>query len=44
MHKLYVRDKTFYKSVAKIAIPIALQGLITQGVNLMDTIMVGALG
>ena len=44
MHKLYVKDKMFYKNVAKIAIPIALQGLITQGVNLMDTIMVGALG
>ncbi len=44
MHKLYVKDKMFYKNVAKIAIPIALQGLITQGVNLMDTVMVGALG
>jgi len=44
MQKLYVNDKTFYKNVAGIAIPIALQGLITTGVNMMDTIMIGAVG
>ncbi len=44
MQKLYVKDKSFYKRVASIAIPIALQGLITNGVNVMDTIMVGMLG
>jgi len=44
MPKLYVKEKSFYKQVAKIAIPIALQGLITTGVNMMDTIMVGAVG
>jgi len=44
MHSLIVKDKGFYKNVAKIAIPIALQGLITSGVNMMDTIMVGAVG
>jgi len=44
MHSLIVKDKGFYKNVAKIAIPIALQGLITSGVNMMDTIMVGQLG
>lgn len=44
MQKFYVKDKGFYKTVAKIAIPVALQGLITSGVNLMDTVMVGALG
>lgn len=42
--KLFVKDAAFYKQVAKIAIPIALQGLITTGVNMMDTIMVGAVG
>ena len=41
---LIVRDKNFYKTVAKIAIPIALQGLITNGVNIMDTIMIGSIG
>ena len=44
MKKLYIKDKNFYKLVAGIAVPIALQGLITTGVNMMDTIMVGALG
>ena len=44
MAKLYVKDPAFYKQVAKIAIPIALQGLITHGVNAMDTIMVGSIG
>ncbi len=44
MHSLIVKDKGFYKNVAKIAIPIALQGLITSGVNMMDTIMVGVVG
>ena len=44
MNKLFIRDASFYKKVASIAIPIALQGLITTGVNMMDTIMVGAVG
>jgi len=34
----------FYLKVFKIAIPIALQSLITIGVNMLDTIMVGTLG
>ncbi len=42
--KLILRDKLFYKTVATIAIPIALQGLITTAVNMMDTIMVGTVG
>ncbi|MBE6700575.1 MAG: MATE family efflux transporter [Ruminococcaceae bacterium] len=42
--KLFVNDKKFYKTVLLIAIPIALQGLITTGVNMMDTIMVGKVG
>lgn len=41
---LILKDKEFYKTIAKIAIPIALQGLITTGVNMMDTIMVGTVG
>ncbi len=44
MQKLYVKDKQFYKMVMGITIPIALQGLITSGVNMMDNIMVGTLG
>lgn len=44
MQSLIIKDSKFYKNVIKIAIPIALQGLITTGVNMMDTIMVGELG
>lgn len=44
MQNLISRDKGFYSRVAKISIPIALQGLITTGVNMMDTVMVGAVG
>ncbi len=44
MQGLYVKDKKFYKTVAGIAVPIALQGLITTGVNVMDTVMIGAVG
>jgi len=41
---LFIKDKQFYKKAAGIALPIALQGLITNGVNIMDTVMVGTLG
>lgn len=44
MQNLLEKDKSFYKKVSKIAIPIALQGLITTGVNMMDTIMIGTVG
>ncbi len=44
LRKLIVKDINFYKSVGRIAVPIALQGLITTGVNAMDTIMIGAVG
>ena len=37
-------EKVFYQSVFSIALPIAMQNLITFGVNLTDTIMVGMLG
>jgi len=36
--------KDFLKTVLKIAIPVVLQGMITIGVNLMDTIMLGNYG
>ncbi len=37
--KIFVRDKSFYKTVFVIALPIVLQSLITTGVNMMDTLM-----
>lgn len=41
---LFVRNKSFYTKTAAIALPIAAQSLITIGVNMMDTIMLGNLG
>lgn len=40
----YLGDRAFYRNTAIIAIPIALQSLITIGVNLIDNIMLGSLG
>ncbi len=42
--KLYLGDREFYYRVAAIAIPVSLQQLISIGVNMMDTIMLGNLG
>ena len=42
--KLIAKEKSFYKTVALTALPIAAQSLITVGVNMMDTIMVGQVG
>ncbi len=42
--KLFSKEKDFYRKVFILALPIALQSLITIGVNMLDTIMVGALG
>lgn len=39
-----VTDRGFYKKVLFILIPVVLQSCINQGVNMMDTIMVGQLG
>ncbi|MCI9223830.1 MAG: hypothetical protein HFE91_00005 [Acutalibacter sp.] len=42
--KFWVRDRGFYRNVLLILIPIVLQSIINQGVNMMDTVMVGKLG
>ncbi len=42
--QIFVKDKSFYKKVVTIALPISLQSLITIGVNMMDNIMLGKLG
>lgn len=41
---MIVKDKQFYKSTVVIAIPIALQGMVSIANNMLDTIMVGSLG
>ena len=43
-HQIFVRDKEFYGNIVKIAVPIVLQSLITIGVNMMDTMMLGNYG
>lgn len=42
--RLIYPDKSFYKLVFSLALPIACQNLITIGVNITDTMMMGALG
>ncbi|WP_026497814.1 MATE family efflux transporter [Butyrivibrio sp. WCD2001] len=42
--KLFVRDKLFYRMLVSFALPIALQQLITVGVNMADNMMLGQLG
>lgn len=41
---MLVKDKKFYKAMIAICVPIALQSMISFGVNMMDTLMVGSLG
>ena len=42
--KFLVKDKAFYKKIGVIAVPVILQGMISAGVGMMDTFMVGKLG
>jgi len=42
--KDYLGSKELYQKMAKIAIPVSLQSLITVGINLMDTIMLSSMG
>lgn len=44
MIKLLTGDRQFYKTLIRLALPIALQSLIMTTLNLVDTIMVGQLG
>lgn len=39
-----VTEPQFYKTALTIILPVVLQSIINQGVNMMDTIMVGKLG
>lgn len=43
-YKEYFGTKELYVRMAKIAIPVSLQSLITVGINLMDTIMLSSMG
>lgn len=40
----YLGTKELYMEMARIAIPVSMQSLITVGINLMDTIMLSSMG
>ena len=42
--KLFTKDKNFYKTLILLAIPVALQNLITFAVGFADNLMVSELG
>lgn len=42
--QIFVRDREFYRNVIHIATPVILQSLITIGVNMADTMMLGKMG
>lgn len=44
MASLSVYDKQFYKKTLAIAVPVALQGLLNNFLNVIDTMMIGSLG
>ncbi len=41
---VFTKDKSFYKSLFVLSLPIALQNLVTFAVGLTDNVMIGALG
>lgn len=41
---LFVKDPSFYKLMLTIALPVIAQNMITVGVNIMDTVMLGSFG
>ena len=43
-YPLFTKDRSFYKTLIILAIPIALQNFISYGVNFMDNLMIGRLG
>lgn len=44
MVKLELKDRAFYSKLLTIALPIALQNLISSSLNMVDTVMIGRLG
>ncbi len=42
--RLFTRDRSFYRNLIMLAIPIGLQNLITFAVNFADNLMIGSLG
>ncbi len=44
INKYIVTDPKFYKRALLLILPVVMQNIINQGVNMMDTVMVGKLG
>ena len=44
MGKIFTNDPPFYQQLRAIAIPVAVQNLITVGVSMLDTLMLGSMG
>lgn len=44
MNNLMVKDRSFYKSLLSVAVPISLQSLVNYVVQLIDTVMLGRFG
>ena len=44
MGKIFTNDPPFYQQLRAIAIPVAIQNLITVGVSMLDTLMLGSMG
>ena len=44
VNDMLTKDKAFYRTLIALAVPIALQNLVTFCVNLADSVMVGSLG
>ncbi|MFZ5354165.1 MAG: MATE family efflux transporter [Bacillota bacterium] len=44
MEGLHLKDRVFYKTLLSIALPIAMQNLISSALNMVDTLMIGQLG
>ena len=43
-YPLFTKDRSFYRTLVILAIPIALQNFISYGVNFMDNLMIGGFG
>ena len=41
---VFTKDKSFYRTLIALAIPISLQNLVTFAVNFADNLMIGSLG
>ena len=44
MQAFLIREPDFYKKALALIFPVVMQSIINQGVNMMDTVMVGKLG